>query len=99
MYLVREILNCKPGKVRPLVEKFGVISNALVSRGHEPMVLMTDVGGERFWTLVAETRVERLDEFMEVEQELMGDPDVRGAMSGYHDLVEAGRREIYRIEG
>ena len=42
MLLVREVMYCKPGKVRPLVEE---------------------------------------------------------AMTGYHDLVEHGRREIYKLEG
>lgn len=98
MYVIREILHCKPGKVRPMVEKFGVISGALEAKGHDPMLLLTDVGGERFWTLVAETRVERLDQFLEIEQELMASAEVQRAMSDYHDLVEAGRREIYRIE-
>jgi hypothetical protein len=29
MYVIREILHCKPGKVRPMVEKFRAISNVL----------------------------------------------------------------------
>jgi hypothetical protein len=99
MYLVREILRCKPGKVRPMVEKFGVISNALEARGNDPMLLMTDVSGERFWTLVAETKVERFEDFIAAEEELMANEEVRAAMSDYHDLVESGRREVYRIEG
>ena len=29
MYVIREVLHCKPGKVRQMVEKFRAISNAL----------------------------------------------------------------------
>ena len=59
---------------------------------------MTDVSGEHFWTLVAEVSVETVDDFFTVEQALMADESVRNAMAGYHELVERGRREIYRIE-
>ena len=36
MYVIREILNCKPGKVREMVEKFSAISRVLKDMGHEP---------------------------------------------------------------
>ena len=29
MYVIREVLHCKPGKVRQMVEKFRAISSAL----------------------------------------------------------------------
>ena len=40
----------------------------------------------------------RTDEFFTIEQTLMANESVRNAMTGYHELVEHGRREIYRIE-
>lgn len=99
MYLMREVLHCKPGKVRAMVEKFRLLSNALEAMGEEPLRLLTDVGGERFWTIIVEARVERVEDFFTFEQELMADETVREAMADYHDLVDGGRREIYRIEG
>ncbi len=99
MYIIREVLNCKPGKVRPLLDKFRALSAALQETGRPPMRLLSDVSGEAFWTLVAEVTVETVDEFFMVEQTLMGNESVRNAMAGYHELVESGRREIYRIEG
>jgi hypothetical protein len=99
MYVIREVLNCGPGKVRPLLERFRSLSQALEARGVPPLRLLTDVSGEPFWTLVAEATVERVDDFFAVEEELMADPEVRGAMAGYHDLIARGRREIYRLEG
>ncbi|HEX6052579.1 MAG TPA: hypothetical protein VFZ21_25115, partial [Gemmatimonadaceae bacterium] len=98
MYIIREVLNCKPGKVRPLIDKFRTLSAALEKTGRPPLRLLTDVSGEPFWTLIAEVTVETVDEFFAVEQTLMGDESVRNAMAGYHELVERGRREIYRIE-
>jgi hypothetical protein len=98
MYVIREVLHCKPGKVRQMVEKFRAISHALQEMGHEPMRLLTDVTGEPFWTIVAEAKVEKIDDFFAVEQKLTANENVAKAMADYHDLVESGRREIYRIE-
>ena len=99
MYVIREVLRCKPGKVRQMVEKFRAISTALTELGHDPLRLMTDVSGERFWTIVAEAKVDTLDQFLGVEQQLMANEVLRRAMADYHDLVASGRREVYRIEG
>ena len=98
MYVIREVLTCKPGKVRPLIDRFQTLSAAVQQTGRPPLRLLTDASGERFWTLVAEATVETVDEFFSIEQTLMGNESVRNAMTGYHELVEHGRREIYRIE-
>ena len=98
MYVIREVLHCKPGKVRQMAEKFKAISRALEEMGHEPMRLLTDVTGEPFWTIVAEARVEKIDDFFAVEQKLTADESVRKVMADYHELVESGRREIYRVQ-
>jgi hypothetical protein len=98
MYVIREVLHCKPGKVRQMAEKFRAISHALQEMGHEPMRLLTDVTGEPFWTIVAEATVDTIDDFFAVEQKLTANESVRKVMGDYHDLVETGRREIYRVE-
>jgi hypothetical protein len=98
MYVIREVLHCKPGKVRQMVEKFRAISHALQEMEHEPMRLLTDVTGEPFWTIVAEAKVEKIDDFFSLEQTLMANETLQKAMADYHDLVDSGRREIYRIE-
>jgi hypothetical protein len=67
--------------------------------GHEPLRLLTDVSGEHFWTVVAEARVAAIDDFFAIEQRLMAHERLRKAMADYHELVDHGRREIYRIEG
>ena len=98
MYVIREVLNCKPGKVRQMVEKFKQISMVLKGMGHEPMRLLTDVTGEPYWTVVAEAKVEKIDDFFAMEQTLSATETLRKTMADYHDLVASGRREIYRIE-
>jgi hypothetical protein len=98
MYIIREILNCKPGKVRPLIEKFRVLSQAVQEIGLPPIRLLTDTSGAPFWTLIAEVTVGSVDEFFAIEPTLMAKESVQRAMTGYHDLVKTGRREIYRVE-
>jgi hypothetical protein len=98
MYVIREVLHCKPGKVRQMVEKFRAISTVLTEIGHPPLRLLTDVTGEPFWTIVAEAKVAKVDDFFAAEQQLMANETLKTTMVDYHDLVESGRREIYRIE-
>jgi hypothetical protein len=98
MYVIREVLHCRPGKVRAVVEKFKHISAAMKDTGREPLRLLTDVTGEPFWTIVAEARVETIDEFFVMEKTLMANETLRATMADYHDLVEHGRREIFRVE-
>jgi hypothetical protein len=98
MYVIREVVHCKPGKVREMIEKFRAISSALTELGHEPLRLLTDVSGGPFWTIVAETQVDAVEQFFDMEQKVMADERLRKGMVGYHDLIESGRREIYRVE-
>jgi hypothetical protein len=98
MYVIREVVHCKPGKVRPMVEKFKAISAALNELGQEPLRLLTDVSGGPFWTIVAEAKVDAVEQFFEMEQKIMANERVRKVMADYHELVESGGREIYRVE-
>lgn len=98
MYVIREVLHCKPGKVRHMLEKFRAISNTLEELGQRRLRLLTDVAGEPFWTIVAEAEVERVDDFFTFEQKLMASESLRKTMADYHELVESGRREIHRVE-
>ncbi len=102
-YLIREVFHCKPGQVRPLVEKFQAMSHAGEKVGMPPMRIMTDLAAESYWTLVAEMEVPSLDAFEQSMRSPQGTPEdqkeMEAVMRGYHDLVDSGRREIYRIEG
>ena len=97
MLMIREIMYCKPGKVRPMVEKFVAMSAVMEKQGMGRMRVMTDVSAERYWTIVAEFEVESLEKFMAMDTS----PEMKemeSLMKGYHDLVDHGRREIYKIE-
>lgn len=97
MYVIREILSCRPGQVRQMVDRFGTLAAAVRRLGHPPPRLLTDVAGEHFWTVVAEITVPKIEDFFEMEQQLRTDPAVAEAMTGYHEFIASGRREIYRI--
>jgi hypothetical protein len=103
MLLIREVMYCKPGKVRPLVEKFLAMSKLSGKAGMPPMRVMTDVAADRYWTVVAEFEVENLAAFEKMQPGPNMDPRImkefETIMAGYHDLVDEGRREIYKIEG
>ena len=99
MLLIRDIMYCKPGKVRPMVEKFVAMAKLNEKKKMPKMRVMTDVSAERYWTLVAEMEVESIDAFMGMMQDPEGAKEAEAIMQGYHDLVESGRREIYNLEG
>ena len=98
MYLIRDIMYCKPGKVRPMVEKFIAMSKLGENLGGPRMKIMTDMCAERYWTVVAEMEVESVDKHAEMVRKSMELKEFQEAMKGYHDLVDHGRREIYSIE-
>ena len=103
MLLIREIMYCKPGKVRPMIDKFLTMSKLNEKAGYGKMRVMTDFAGERYWTLVADFEVESMTQFEammrgEGMSEELG-KEFEKVMEGYHDLVEYGRREIFKIEG
>jgi hypothetical protein len=98
MLLIREVFFCKPGKVRPMVEKFKAMNAVMERLGLGKSRIMTDLTAERYWTVVAEWEVKSLRDF----EEMMSDPaqgkEFELVMKGYHEFVESGRREIYTIE-
>ena len=98
MFLVRDIMYCKPGKARPMVEKFLALSKLSDKMGFGAMRVMTDVSAERYWTVVSEMQVPSLESYAETSRKSMEVQEFRDAMKGYHELVDHGRREIYMIE-
>jgi len=98
MFLVRDIMYCKPGKARQMVEKFVALSRLSEQMGFGKMRVMTDVSAERYWTVVSEMEVRSLEEYTEKSRESMQLKEFQDAMKGYHDLIEHGRREIYMLE-
>ena len=98
MFLIRDIMYCKPGQARPMVQKFLALSRLSQQIGLGAMRVMTDVSAERYWTVVSETEVESLEKYAEMSRKSMELKEFQEAMKGYHDLIDHGRREIYSLE-
>ena len=98
MFLVRDIMYCKPGQAKPMLQKFLALSKISQQMGFGPMRVMTDVSAERYWTVVSEMEVESLEAFADISRKTMEIKEIQEAMKGYHDLIDHGRREIYKIE-
>ena len=102
MLLVREIMYCKPGKVRPMVEKTLAMAKLMEKSGQGKLRVMTDFVGERYWTAIMEFEVKDLKSFDDMMAGVGMNPadnkEMENVMKGYHDLVEYGKREIYKIE-
>jgi hypothetical protein len=97
MYLIRDVFNAKPGRAKDLVAKFKKAMPGMSAPGMRNWRVMTDtVAG--YWTVVAETEVENLQDYFEMLTKPPASPEAMKAMEGYHDLIDGGRREIYRIE-
>src|SRR5207244_4130388 len=102
MFLIRDIMYCKPGKVRAMVEKFTAMNKLSERAGFPKMKIMTDFCAEQYWTLVSEMEVEDLGAFEKMMSNTGGSEEdmkeFQKIMDGYHDLVDHGKREIYKIE-
>ena len=103
MFLIREMMYCKPGKVRPMVDKFLAMAKLSEKLGMPRMRIMTDFSAERYWTVVTEMEVADLQAFEQMMSSPQGSAEdlkeFDKIMKGYHDLVDYGKREIYKIEG
>lgn len=102
MLLIREIMFCKPGKTRQLVEKFVAMSKLSEKSGMPGFKVMTDVSAERYWMVVAEFELANLQAFDDMMSGKGMDEnagqEMEAIMKGYHDLVDHGRREIFKLE-
>lgn len=98
MIMVRAVMNCKAGRVGELVKKFKAVNGVMTEMGLEPFRIFTDISGEQFWTLILEREYDSLSDYQKLESEVMADERFGSVMAGYHDLVQQGRREIYKVE-
>jgi hypothetical protein len=98
MYIIREVMQCKPGKVREMVKRFKSLNELAPKIGLKPFHILTDVSGEPFWTVVGVTEAESLDGFFASMDKAFTNEEAGRIMAGYHDLVVSGRREIYKVE-
>ena len=97
MYIVREVVQCRPGKVKEMVNRFKGLSEIVQKLGYQPFRIYTDVSGEEFWTVVSDAEVDTIDDFFSMTEKAFAQEETRQLMSGYHEVVKTGRREIYKL--
>ena len=102
MLLVRDVFHCKPGKVKPMIEKSIKMAKLSEDNGMGTMKIMTDFCGDQYWTIVYEMEVANLQAFEDMMSgkgmsEEVG-KEFEKLMEGYHDLIDHGHREIYKLE-
>jgi hypothetical protein len=97
MYIIRDIFRCKPGKAKELVEKFRRTIPVMERDDQFTNIrVMVDAVAD-YWTVVLEADCESLEHFERHMREFGARAEVQEAMAGYMDLVEGGRREIWRV--
>ena len=97
MLLIRDVFRCKPGKAGELARRLKeTVPSMERDDGFRHCRVMVDYAAT-YWTVVLQAEAEdvgRLDHHLRT---FGGRPEVRAAMEGYMELVEEGRREIWRI--
>ena len=94
MLVIRNVFQCKPGQAKALVKMFKeTMARAQMSKAR----VLTDVASS-FWTVVFETEAESLGAWEQEFERMSARADLRKPMEGYMNLVDSGRREIFRIE-
>ena len=98
MFVSREIFHCKPGHAKDIVAIFKKAAPVFKELGMSDIRILTDISGQPYWTVVVEQEVKSLDEFSELSRKTMSDPRISSVLSGYHEHVTGGSREIYKKE-
>src|SRR5512143_2988460 len=97
MFVVRNVFTTHPGKARELVAKFKAAAPLLAREGLRETRILTDVVAG-FWTVVVENEVDDLQTFLAANESRQGQQAAQAALAGYMDLVQGGRREIFKVE-
>lgn len=97
MFLVRDIFQCKPGRSGEMAARLKrtVPSMETQDRFRNCRVMVDSVAD--YWTVVLEAEFESLSDLERHMADYSSRADVREAMAGYMDLVQTGRREIFRM--
>ncbi len=96
--MIREVFECKRGKVPEIVNDLKIIVDALKNQGipdHKIYVDFTD----RMDTVIHEYEVDSLDQYFAGQRGFYVniDPETRQLVEHYNENTVAGRREIYEV--
>jgi len=97
MYLIRDVLKCKPGRAKDLVNIMKRAEPHIAATGLKNLRIMTDAVST-FWTVVLELEVESLETFWDAFAKSRQNPALNEIMAGYMDCLEGGQREVFKIE-
>jgi hypothetical protein len=96
MLIIRETFRCKPGKAGALIEKFKAMNELSEKRGLRTSRILVDAVST-YWTVVAEFETENLTAFEKEMENYASDEELGAVMAGYHDLIDGGHREVFRV--
>jgi hypothetical protein len=96
MLVFREVFRCKPGKANAIIEKFKAMGAIMERRGEPAGRILVDAVST-YWTVVVEFESPDMATFERQMQQSGDDEEARAAMEGYHDLIDSGHREIFRV--
>jgi len=97
MYMIRDVFRCKPGKSRAVAEKFkATVASLEAMDGFYNCRVLLDFVAD-YWTVVLQAEVPDLRTFEEHMASFSARPEIKEKLAGYLDMVDGGRREIYRI--
>jgi hypothetical protein len=97
MYLVRDVLQCKPGHAKDLVTVFKKALPYLRKAGMKNPRIMTDTVAT-YWTVVLQGETESLQDFDEAMRRSREIPEMGKIMEGYMEHLAGGRREIFELQ-
>ena len=96
MILVRDVLKIAPDTMKE-AKKLAHESRELAKKhGYPEMTLMTDLAGN-YYTLVMETRFDRLSHYEESTKRMMTSKDWQKSYPRLRKCIRGGQREIYTI--
>jgi hypothetical protein len=98
MIVVRNVFRCKPGKAAELASRMQKMVPLMKQNGSGNVRVMVDLVAD-FWTVVLDMEAPDLGAYEKMLDQRNSTPEMRDAMGNYMDLVEEGRREVYKLMG
>lgn len=90
MIIVRDVLIAKPGQASKLAQRMKEVWG---SRGVKVMTDMTGV----FNKVVMESELQDLASWEKMMQDYRNDSEINKGMTGYTEMYQSGKREIYQV--
>jgi len=96
MYVIRNTMYAKPGCGGALIEKLKAAVPHFEALGPTNVRVLTDAVATT-WTIAVEMEVDSVTTYFDMLEGRAKSERLAEAMSGYTELVQGGKREIFRI--